>query len=135
MKLFCLLHETILPATNVQLNNNPIMAQISGQSLRSNFMRSTFQNVYVNFVDKEDLRCSICNIVFDRPSALDVHNRVHTGFKPYCCDLCPKAFAIRGNLKRHLLIHSGEKPYNCTHCSSCFNNSSHLTRHIKSKHK
>ncbi|XP_028402375.1 zinc finger protein 454-like [Dendronephthya gigantea] len=85
--------------------------------------------------DKDDLKCHICNTIFNRPSALKIHNRVHTGLKPYHCNICSKSFSIRGNLKRHLFIHSGERPYSCRYCSSCFNTSSHLTRHIKSKHK
>jgi uncharacterized Zn-finger protein len=98
------------------------------------FVWSKIKCFILYFLDRADFICEVCDIVFPKKSALEVHSRMHTGIKPYQCNICTKAFSIYGNLKRHLLIHTGERPYQCSHCSNSFNNSSHLKRHVKKKH-
>ena len=94
----------------------------------------TFCLLYLQSIGGTSYKCEVCNKIFTKKSAFEIHSRVHTGIKPYGCHICSKAFSIHGNLKRHLLIHSGERPYKCSKCSKCFNNPSHLSRHIKANH-
>ena len=49
--------------------------------------------------------CGECGKCFDRQSALIMHQRVHTGDKPYQCELCGKRFTQKGNMKSHMLTH------------------------------
>uniref|UniRef100_A0A1B0CN36 C2H2-type domain-containing protein n=1 Tax=Lutzomyia longipalpis TaxID=7200 RepID=A0A1B0CN36_LUTLO len=79
---------------------------------------------------------TICGKTFADRSNMTLHQRLHSGIKPFSCPLCPKAFTKKHHLKTHLNYHTGYKPYHCPHpnCGQSFTQSSNMRTHAKKCH-
>ncbi|XP_036387692.1 sal-like protein 4 [Megalops cyprinoides] len=49
--------------------------------------------------------CKTCGKNFSSTSSLQIHERTHTGEKPFACTICGRAFTTKGNLKVHMGTH------------------------------
>ncbi|XP_075912923.1 uncharacterized protein LOC142907369 isoform X2 [Petromyzon marinus] len=74
-------------------------------------------------------QCGLCPYSTDHLGSMTIHQRTHTGERPFACASCGKAFTTSWNLQNHKRKHTGEKPFKCDACGKAFSESGHLDKH------
>ncbi|MEQ2219794.1 hypothetical protein XENOCAPTIV_024205, partial [Xenoophorus captivus] len=67
--------------------------------------------IHVKKGGKNMLKCSYCGRLFKFLSQLIVHQRIHTGERPFKCAECGKGFTKNSNLNLHLKMHLKNNMY------------------------
>ncbi|XP_033485137.2 zinc finger and BTB domain-containing protein 48 [Epinephelus lanceolatus] len=82
---------------------------------------------------KDSVQCPICDKSFKSKYYLKVHNRRHTGERPFGCLKCGKRYFRKENLVLHEIRDCAKvQTYTCVTCSSTFNGKEELRLHVVS---
>ena len=79
------------------------------------------------------IKCEECGHTFHSNASFAIHQRKHTGERPFVCDECGLGFTQKGNLSRHKQTHLDSKPFKCDQCSYATKRKDALLTH-KSTH-
>ncbi|XP_068453484.1 telomere zinc finger-associated protein [Clinocottus analis] len=80
---------------------------------------------------KDSVQCPICEKSFKSKYYLKVHNRRHTGERPFGCLKCGKRYFRKENLLLHEIRDCAKvQTYTCVTCSSTFNGKEELRLHV-----
>ena len=80
--------------------------------------------------EKKDVICDKCGSTFNNLTSLKGH--IKEKHRQYLlCSYCDKRFSHKANLKVHERTHTGERPFSCQKCDKRFGDLSNLISHEK----
>lgn len=79
-------------------------------------------------------KCRFCDYKAANADQVKIHERIHTGEKPFVCKDCGAAFIRSSTYKQHIATHLTEKNVQCDQCPARFKSVTLMKIH-KNKHK
>ncbi|XP_077437168.1 zinc finger protein 131 isoform X2 [Vanacampus margaritifer] len=112
---------------------SPTVASASRVRERRPSLRESGDGKTVEGEPENCVHCPVCHKVFKSKYYLKVHNRRHTGEKPFGCNKCGKHYFRKENLLIHELRNcAATQTFTCQTCSTSFLGKEELRAHVVS---
>lgn len=83
---------------------------------------------------KVSKKCKVCGKEYARKKELEMHERSHTGEKPYPCSYCNKSFASTSSRSTHIRGHEKRWNHVCSYCGKGFVQKNNFLYHVQKQH-
>ncbi|KAM6924506.1 uncharacterized protein zbtb48 [Xenentodon cancila] len=124
--------EDYIPSAEPTSSYLPL-AMTHNQKAESKTRKNRNNDTMEGDVNKDLVQCPICHKFFKSKYYLKVHNRRHTGERPFACGKCGKRYFRKENLFIHETRDCARvQTYSCSTCSSTFNTKEDLRMHVVS---
>ncbi|KAG9268690.1 zinc finger and BTB domain-containing protein 24 [Astyanax mexicanus] len=80
---------------------------------------------------EKPFKCHVCGNCFTQKHTLLVHQRMHTGEKPFVCSICSKALSTKHSLQEHMNLHTEQKSFSCDQCGKTYSQKRQLKSHYR----
>lgn len=104
-------------------------------SCSKTFMENSFLITHIrSHTGKQPFNCKNCKKGFKSKKELSNHEEsIHGDIKKYRCTKCPAKYSNYNSLKVHQKVHSGKKPYKCPfpECNKAFIEKGNMKSHFK----
>ncbi|XP_037088040.1 zinc finger protein 570-like [Pollicipes pollicipes] len=91
-----------------------------------------FYHISIKHKALEGYKCQACGKSFFTEAALRVHDRTHTGERPFGCEYCLRRFRQQADLTSHVMsIHTRQRPFRCRFCTKSFSRKYSMTVHMR----
>lgn len=123
--------ESFRSAEALAVHKERYLQQLKDREVKMDCKRQKFKD---KGSKRESKKCRMCGKEYARNRELNLHERSHTGEKPFNCTYCDKTFASTSARNKHIQVHEKRWSHVCSFCGKGFVDKIHFIYHVQKHH-